>query len=49
MGMRIYNDLKDAGIEVFITDMTDIKPALDSYLKGALDDNPDKGCEHKQE
>ncbi|MEO0091552.1 MAG: NifB/NifX family molybdenum-iron cluster-binding protein [candidate division WOR-3 bacterium] len=49
MGMRIYNDLKNAGIEVFITDFTDIKQALDNYLKGTLIDKPELGCEHKHD
>jgi predicted Fe-Mo cluster-binding NifX family protein len=49
MGMRIYNDLKNTGIEVFITDMTDIKQALDSYLQGSLVDHPDLGCNHNHE
>lgn len=49
MGMRIYDDLKNAGIEVYVTDMTDIKSALDNYLKGELVDKPELGCTHKPE
>jgi len=47
MGRRIYDDLKGAGIEAFITDETDVKKALDLYLCGELVDRPEKGCSHK--
>jgi predicted Fe-Mo cluster-binding NifX family protein len=46
MGMRIYSDLKEAGIEVFITEETDVKKALDLYLSGGLIDRPEMGCSH---
>ncbi|MCM8784975.1 MAG: NifB/NifX family molybdenum-iron cluster-binding protein [Candidatus Omnitrophica bacterium] len=47
MGMRIYNDLKEAGIEVFVTEETDVKNAFDLYLSGGLIDKPEIGCPHK--
>lgn len=47
MGPRIYEDLKKVGIEVFITEQTDVQKALDLYLKGELVDKPELGCSHK--
>jgi predicted Fe-Mo cluster-binding NifX family protein len=49
MGRRIYDDLKGVGIEVFITDETEVKKALDLYLNGTLIDRPEHGCSHKHE
>lgn len=46
MGRRIYDDLRRAGIEVFVTDKTDIQKALRLYLDGELIDRPELGCEH---
>ena len=47
MGRRIYDDLKGAGIEAFVTDETEVQKALDLYLNGALIDRPERGCPHK--
>lgn len=47
MGRRIYNDLKEIGIEVFVTDETDVNKAIDLYLSGELIDRPEIGCLHK--
>ena len=47
MGRRIYNDLKEAGIEVLITEEMDVEKALDLYLSGKLVDKPEMGCDHK--
>jgi predicted Fe-Mo cluster-binding NifX family protein len=49
MGRRIYDDLKGIGVEVFITDETDVNKAIDSYLTGALVDRPEMGCSHIHE
>ena len=49
MGRRIYDDLKQAGIEAFVTDETEVQKALDLYLNGALIDHPERGCSHKCE
>jgi predicted Fe-Mo cluster-binding NifX family protein len=49
MGRRIYDDLKGAGIEAFVTDETEVQKALDLYLNGALVDQPERGCSHKHE
>jgi predicted Fe-Mo cluster-binding NifX family protein len=49
MGRRIYDDLKNAGIEVFVTDETDVQRAIDSYLQGELIDNPERSCSHEHE
>ena len=46
MGMRIYNDLKQVGIEVYITSEIDAKTAAELYLKNELVDNPELGCDH---
>ena len=49
MGRRIYDDLKGAGIEVFVTDETEVQKALDLYINGELIDRPERGCSHKHE
>ena len=49
MGRRLYDDLKGAGIEAFVTDETEVQKALDLYLNGTLIDRPERGCSHKCE
>ena len=49
MGRRIYNDLKEIGIEVFVTEETNVEKALDLYLSGKLIDRSEIGCSHKHE
>ena len=49
MGRRIYDDLKGAGIEVFITDEIDVDNALDAYINGKLVDKPELSCSHRPE
>jgi len=49
MGRRIYDDLKGAGIEAFITDEMEVQKAIDLYLNGELIDLPERGCSHKCE
>jgi predicted Fe-Mo cluster-binding NifX family protein len=49
MGRRIYDDLKQAGIEVFVTDEIDVENALALYLNAQLIDRPDLGCNHQHE
>ena len=49
MGRRIHNNLKLAGIEVYVTDQADLKRALELYLSGELVDRPELGCDHKHE
>jgi len=46
MGRRIYDDLRSADIQSFITDQTTVDSALSAYINGTLTDNPDKGCVH---
>ncbi len=46
MGRRIYNDLKTAGIETFITDQTHVQSAVQSYLQGELQDISEAACDH---
>jgi len=44
MGRRIYDDLKNADIEVFITEEMDAEVALNLYIKGHLIDRPELSC-----
>lgn len=46
MGRRIYEDLKQAGLEVYATDETDAQKAVELYLQGKLVDRPDLCCHH---
>lgn len=46
MGRRIYDDLKGAGIEAFVTDETEVERTIELYLKGELIDRPELGCNH---
>jgi predicted Fe-Mo cluster-binding NifX family protein len=46
MGRRIYDDLRAAGIESFITDEINVDNALKLYLEGSLIDKPDMSCSH---
>jgi predicted Fe-Mo cluster-binding NifX family protein len=47
MGRRIYDDLKRTGIEVYITDETEVKKTIDLYLSGKLINRPEMNCEYK--
>ena len=49
MGRRIYEDLKQADMEVFITAETDAESAVALYLRNELDDRPELGCDHHRE
>ena len=46
MGRRLYDDLKQAGVEVFITRETDASTAVSLYARGELVDRPELGCQH---
>jgi predicted Fe-Mo cluster-binding NifX family protein len=46
MGRRIYNDMKQAGIDVFITDEIIARNAAERYIKNELIDKPELGCDH---
>jgi predicted Fe-Mo cluster-binding NifX family protein len=46
MGRRIYDDLRQAGIEAIITDETDAEQALQLFIKGGLKDRPELSCQH---
>lgn len=48
MGRRLYDDLKKAGIEVFITEETQVSKALHLFLEGKLVDKPELGCFHRK-
>jgi predicted Fe-Mo cluster-binding NifX family protein len=45
MGRKIYNDLKRAGFDIFITDEISAKNAVELYLKNEIVDRPEKGCD----
>lgn len=47
MGRRIYDDLKNAAIGVFITEEVDVDEALSAFIKGELKDHPERGCVHE--
>ena len=47
MGRRIHDDLRAAGIEAYIVDETDPEQAVELYLTDALENRPDKGCDHR--
>jgi len=49
MGRRIRDDLIGIGIEVLVTEETDVKKALNLYLSGELIDKPEIECPHKHE
>jgi predicted Fe-Mo cluster-binding NifX family protein len=49
MGRRLYEDLKNAGINPLITDEDSVDKAIEMYMKGMLADNPEKSCKHKEE
>ena len=46
MGSGVYEDLKSAGMKIFITDESDIERAIELYISGKLSDNPLSTCEH---
>ena len=46
MGRRIYDDLRGAKIESYITSQSQVDEAIEAYIRGDLDDNPEKGCVH---
>lgn len=48
MGRRMMDDLLDAGKEVFITSASSAQHAVDSYLKGKLENQPSQCCDHEK-
>ena len=46
MGRRLYDDLRQAGVQVYITDETDATRAVELYVRGGLVDRPELGCNH---
>lgn len=49
MGRRLYEDLKEAGINAIITEEDSVEKALELYMEGILTNHPDKGCHHKED
>ncbi|HEX7319275.1 MAG TPA: NifB/NifX family molybdenum-iron cluster-binding protein [bacterium] len=48
MGRRIYDDLSNAKIEAFITEIEDVENALKLFLNGNLVNRPELGCSHNE-
>ena len=46
MGRKLYNDLKNASLSVFITKEKQIAQAMDLFLNGELDNNEEACCYH---
>ena len=46
MGKRLHDDLKNAGLKVFITEKTSIDQAIDAFINNVLDHNESKCCNH---
>jgi len=46
MGRRLYDDLRNHGIEAFIVRERDADLAVKLYLEQKLKDDPESGCEH---
>jgi len=46
MGRRLYDDLRAAKIETFVTRHTIAEAAVMDYLKGEIDNNEDGCCQH---
>ncbi len=46
MGKSLYEDLRSAGIIAYVVNETDADAALSLYLRNALTDHPEKGCDH---
>ena len=44
--MRIYNDLRNAGIQAIITSERNVDKAIELYLIDKIDNDPTKGCDH---
>ena len=44
MGQRLYDDLKNADVEVYITNENGVDSAVEQYINDELDNNPDKSC-----
>lgn len=46
MGKRIYDDLRNAGFEVLMTEETDFQKMLELYMNGKLIHHPELRCAH---
>lgn len=46
MGRRLYDDLSQAGKQVFVTSLPDAREAVEAFLAGKLDSNPGGCCNH---
>ena len=42
----MYDDLKQAGVEVVVTEEADASRAVELYARGELADRPELGCDH---
>ena len=46
MGKKIYDNLQNAGKEIFITEEINAKVAADLYIRDQLVNRPELGCDH---
>lgn len=46
MGRRLMIDFAENNKEVFVTDTANADEAVDQFIKGNLDHNPEKTCQH---
>ncbi len=46
MGRRLYNDLRERDIMVYVTGEEKVMPAVHAYIEGILENDPDKTCDH---
>ncbi len=46
MGKRLYNDLRERDITVYVTSEEEVMPAIHAYIEGILENDPDNTCDH---
>lgn len=46
MGRRIINDLKISKVDTYLTKEENVTKAIDLFIEGKLDNNPELGCSH---
>ncbi len=47
MGRRLFSDLKVSGIETYLTEEEYVARAINLYVDGSLDNNPELGCDQE--
>jgi predicted Fe-Mo cluster-binding NifX family protein len=46
MGKRLYNDFLARDITVYVTSEEEVLPAVQAYIEGILENDPDNTCDH---